>query len=335
VLAAAAGGLHGEPDNDRLRRWAVEAVADLTRLADVALCTLPRDGSPVWLTHRGSLLRFAVLGDPRTSPAVAAALRDEQPLFIEDLARHITSGGEARLAPLLPGKALLVVPVPTAEGRSHGAIFIAAPSADLLDADIFAAVRALAAHLGVALNNHAALAHLSELEARGREVVHQLQEAVRTPAPVVAHTELGVHYVAADPSAPTGGDLYDWIVLPDGDVHFTVVDVMGKGVEATKHALAVTHTLRVLAVDGCPLDEVVGRTDRLLTAQNPDLVATLQVGRYSPTTGGVLLAGGGHPPALLVAGDTVREIVAPGIPIGWPGPARTGWSSCASADPTA
>ena len=319
VLASAAGALHGEPDEERLRRWAVDAIAELTGLSDVALCSIPRDGSPTWLSNRSAELRFAVIGDPRLAPTVAAALRDEQPLFIEDLADHISSAGGARLAALLPCKAVLVVPVPAADGRPHGAVFIAAASSDLLDADVFSAVRALAAHMGVALDNHAALAHLAELEARGKEVVHQLQEAVRTPAPVVAHTELGVHYVAADPSAPTGGDLYDWIVLPDGDVHFTVVDVMGKGVEATKHALAVTHTLRVLAVDGCPLGEVVGRTDQLVTAQNPDLVATLQVGRYSPTTGRVMLAGGGHPPALLVRGDTVQEIAAPGIPIGWPG----------------
>jgi anti-sigma regulatory factor (Ser/Thr protein kinase) len=43
------------------------------------------------------------------------------------------------------------------------------------------------------------------------------------------------------------------------------------------------------------------------------------VGRYWPDSGRVDLAGGGHPPALLVSGDTVQEIAAPGIPLGWPG----------------
>ena len=186
------------------------------------------------------------------------------------------------------------------------------------------AVVALAAHLGVALDNSATLARMAEVEARGKEVVHALQEAVRPPAPVVAHTELGVHYVAADPSAPTGGDLYDWITLPDGTLHVVVVDVMGKGVEATKHALSVTHALRLLAVEGCPLGELVARADVLVTAQNPELVATLIIAHFDPETGDARLAGAGHPPALVVRGETVEEIAAPGIPIGWPGAASHG-----------
>ncbi len=61
-------------------------------------------------------------------------------------------------------------------------------------------------------------------------------------------------YLAADQQASTGGDLYDWVLLPDGTLHLAVVDVMGKGVAAIKAAVAVTHALRLLVLDGVPLD---------------------------------------------------------------------------------
>lgn len=181
-------------------------------------------------------------------------------------------------------------------------------------------LQALSLHLGAALDNDAAVQRLAELEAMQREAVHQLQEAVRPFQPEVAEAELGVYYLPADAEAPTGGDLYDWHVLPNGDLHLVVVDVLGKGVGATKDALAVTHALRLLAIQGCPLADMVVRAHELLTAQTPDLVATMLVGRYSPETASLRLAGAGHPPALVVGADgAVRQVSAPGVPIGWPG----------------
>jgi anti-sigma regulatory factor (Ser/Thr protein kinase) len=77
-------------------------------------------------------------------------------------------------------------------------------------------------------------------------------------------------------------------------------------------------------LDGCPLERVVARADTLVTAQNPDLVATVMVGRYDPDSGLLRLAGGGHPPALLVTGDEVHLVQVGGIPIGFPGAGSDG-----------
>ncbi|CAN5861968.1 hypothetical protein BH23ACT1_BH23ACT1_02640 [soil metagenome] len=160
---------------------------------------------------------------------------------------------------------------------------------------------------------------LSDRAQAQQEFLHQLAEAVRPRQPVVDGVELGVHYLPADPSAPSGGDLYDWQILPDGDLHLAVVDVIGSGVSATKDALAVVHAVRVLVLEGYPIGQVVARADALLTEGQPALVATLLVGRYTPATGRMVLAGGGHPPMLVVSpGGEVKEVVAPGIPIGWP-----------------
>lgn len=319
VLAQAARALHGEPDLAAALAWARQAARDLTNLPDAAICLLPRHGSPTW-SEPDIGMDFSRLGDPRTSLVLRSGLDSGTPIVLPDLAEAERRLPVAdRLQLVLPLATLLVVPVMAKDGLAQGAILVGDRRPRPLDTPQVEALTALAAHLGIALDNAATLARMAEVEARGKEVVHALQEAVRPPAPVVSLTELGVHYVAADPSAPTGGDLYDWISLPDGRLHVVVVDVMGKGVEATKHALSVTHALRLLAVEGCPIGDLVRRADALVTAQNPELVATLLVAWYEPSTGHLQLAGAGHPPALLVSGGSVREVSAPGIPIGWPG----------------
>lgn len=161
---------------------------------------------------------------------------------------------------------------------------------------------------------------LTEEQLAARAVVEQLQQAVVPPAPDVPEVELAVEYVPSDDVAPTGGDLYDWHVLPNGDVHLAVVDVLGHGVAATKAALSVIHTLRVVAAENTPLIDIVARVDALMQVQEPDLAATAVVARYTPSTGRLLLASGGHPPALVLRSDgSVALIEATGGTIGWPG----------------
>jgi len=311
MLAAAAQAIHGEHDRDRIVAWAADALAEVAGATVAGLCLLADPGTPVWVVALTSGRDLTALGDPRGYPELAAALHDE-PLFVPP---------DEHLRRLLGVARLELVPIVRSDGGRHGIVVLGwSPDANGArpepDGALDGTVSALVAHLGVALDNLAAMA---DLEAVQRDVVHKLQEAVRPPTPAVAQTELGVYYLAADQRASTGGDLYDWIVLPDGQLHLTVVDVMGKGVAATKDAVAVTHAVRLLVLDGCPLDRVIARADALVTAQNPDLVATLTVGRYNPATGQLRLVGGGHPPVLLITAAGVEQIVVGGIPIGFPG----------------
>jgi PAS domain S-box-containing protein len=160
---------------------------------------------------------------------------------------------------------------------------------------------------------------LAAAEAAQRSVVEQLQQAVIPPRPTVPGVDLGVSFLGSEETSPTGGDLFDWYVLPSGELHLAVVDVLGHGVAATKDALSVVSTLRLLSLQGCPLEELVARTDELLAAGRRELVATVVVARLDPETGVVRVAAGGHPPALVVSADgAVRQIAAPGCAIGWP-----------------
>ncbi|MDQ1428195.1 MAG: hypothetical protein QOK39_1671 [Acidimicrobiaceae bacterium] len=305
LLRAAARAIHAERDHDKLLAWVANSLAAATR-APVAGLAVDIDTHPRhWVMAAGAIRNLLALGDPYSQPALATILRGER--------QGLTDNEQLRR--VLGLHSVVVMAVPSASGGAHGLALLGWLPDEPPPPGSLATAEALIAHLGVALDNRVAMA---DLEAAQRSVVHKLQEAVRPPTPSIAQTELGVYYLAADEQASMGGDLYDWVVRPDGSLHLAVVDVMGKGVAATKDAVAVTHALRLLVLDGVPLERVIARADALVTAQNPELVATLVIGRYDPTTGELQLAGGGHPPPLaLIAGET-QWLNAGGRPIGFP-----------------
>ena len=301
VLIEAVRVVHGPTTVEEKLRWTVEIAA---AAAGAAAAGFVVDGREVLSGRQQELAELL--------PAVGLVLR-----------RTMVNGETVRIGDL-PGapagfRSWLAVPVP-GRNESHGMLVLADPEPDRFDASLEAVATALAANIGVALDNLATTAELAELEAARRTVVHQLQEAVRPATPEVPEAELGMYYLAADPESPTGGDLYDWQVLPDGDLHLAVIDVVGKGVGATKDALALTHVLRVLVLQGCPLGDLIAQADALYARQHPEVAATMVVGRYTPTTGLLRVAGGGHPPVLLVRDDgTTSWIEIPGLALGWPG----------------
>src|SRR5699024_9009048 len=67
---------------------------------------------------------------------------------------------------------------------------------------------------------------LVEAQAAQRLVVDHLQQAVAPEPPGIDGADIAVRYVASDPAAPTGGDLFHWHELPPGQLHIAVVDVL-------------------------------------------------------------------------------------------------------------
>ena len=300
LFADAARAVHGERRLDRAIDWILNAARDASGARESAVCLLQPDGGFEW--HPAPVARGPVPNkDPRDQPLLAPVVRSRAVM---------RSGGD---------EGIIAVPMIGADDLVCGVLVC-------LEADPAASAEtlaALAAHLAVAVANHTTLERMAELEEAQRDLVHQLQVAVRPGVIQVPDTELGAHYSAAEQGAPTGGDMWDWVALPSGELHVAVIDIMGKGVKATKDALAVAHALRLLVLDGCPMEQVVFRADQIVTQQNPDLVATLVVCRYDPASGRLRIAGAGHPPALLVHDGQVRQLPAGGIPIGWPGAGST------------
>ena len=320
LLAEAARAVHGGRDLASKLSWVAEAARSLTSASFAAYVAAPTEGGGVQLVvgcPRYVVEEFASAAAALLFAGVAAG---NTGVRVGDIREETRFRGLRPYAGFDEVVSYLAVPVLASDGSPYGALMLGHPDPDRFDERAQAAVTALTAHLGAALENLRTVNRLAELEATQREVVHQLQDAVRPVIPDVENAELGVYYLPAEPSAPTGGDLYDWVVLPDGALHLVVVDVVGKGVAATKDAMSVTHALRLLALDGCPMNRLVSRTDVLVSAQSPDLAATALIARYRPDDGTVELVGAGHPPALVVSAEgKTRFVTAPGIPVGWPG----------------
>jgi serine phosphatase RsbU (regulator of sigma subunit)/anti-sigma regulatory factor (Ser/Thr protein kinase) len=310
LFAQAARAIHGERHLERAVEWALDAARRITGAEAAAACLISEEGAE-W--HRTAPAGPLTVRDPRDQPLLGPVVRSGAVIRINDAG---PGGGRA-------ARSVLGVPITGPDELVSGVIVCMHPAAAAFTDEMEPPLAALGAHLGVAVANHATMERLSELEEAQRDLVHQLQVAVRPQVLQVPDTELGAHYSAAEQGAPTGGDLWDWVLLPSGELHVAVIDIMGKGVKATKDALAVAHALRLLVLDGCPMEQLVERADQIVTQQNPDLVATLIACRYDPADGTLRLAGAGHPPALLVHDGKVRQLAAGGIPIGWPGAGST------------
>lgn len=182
----------------------------------------------------------------------------------------------------------------------------------------------------VAETNSGVLAMYIELDERDEQlrrahamIFRELEDALRPPPPRVAGFELAVHYAPSEPDSPTGGDHYDWFVLPDGTVHITLVDAVGHGVTSTRDALTVTHAIRTLALEGHPFPDLIALAAHALATIEPDLMATVLLARLDPATGDIAFANGSHPRPVLVTATGGTELLIPpivGRGVGFPAP---------------
>lgn len=106
-----------------------------------------------------------------------------------------------------------------------------------------------------------------------------------------------------------GGDLYDLVPLPGGDVAVIVADVCGRGVEAAAGTAAVRHTLRAALLSGSGAADALAQVDVALRHVGSDelALATAVVAVVSPPTStatgtdvsAVRVTTAGHPPVLV------------------------------------
>jgi serine/threonine-protein kinase RsbW len=146
---------------------------------------------------------------------------------------------------------------------------------------------------------------------------------------------LAVRYLPATGGAEVGGDFYDVVPLPGGEVALVVGDVVGHDLTAAAAMGQLRSVYRaLLAGERDPADlvaELHARWPLLAVGR----MATALFGLLDPASGRLRLASAGHLPPLLVHGDDVRYLpVEPGRMLGAPpGPARE-WETTLPAGAT-
>jgi serine phosphatase RsbU (regulator of sigma subunit) len=160
----------------------------------------------------------------------------------------------------------------------------------------------------------------AELQARER-IEQELQVAQLIQRQFLPRElpELSGWYVATyyQPAKAVGGDFYDFIELPDGQIGLVCGDVAGSGVPA---ALVMATTHSILRGDAPQLvspGKVLERANNLLLHDiPPQMFVTCLYGVLDPSTGRLRYANAGHNPPYVHTRDGVVELRATGMPLG-------------------
>ncbi len=137
-----------------------------------------------------------------------------------------------------------------------------------------------------------------------------------TALPAVPGLGLAARYVAG--SGTVGGDWYDVFVVPDGRLGVVVGDVAGSGLEAAVIMGRMRSALRAYVLDAADPASALRLLDRKMQYFEPDAMATVLYGLYTPGTGEFTVSSAGHlPPVLAAPGEQAGPLaLSPDPPIG-------------------
>jgi serine phosphatase RsbU (regulator of sigma subunit) len=163
----------------------------------------------------------------------------------------------------------------------------------------------------------------SRLRARTREMEDEVRTAagvqrglLPTTPPVIPGALLGGLSV---PAADVGGDYYDFIETPAGEIVLVIADVAGHSISSALLMAMARTVLREQVGRGLAPHEVLEATNATMYVDlvNAGLFITLFCASYDPATRCLTFANGGHnPPLWRGAGGTVQELDADGAPAG-------------------
>jgi PAS domain S-box-containing protein len=213
-------------------------------------------------------------------------------------------------------RAAIVAPL-RARGRILGAVtFVAAESGRTLTREDVDLVEELARRAGLSVDN-------ARLYTERSAIAHTLQsELLPARLPVIAGVRVAVRYRAAGELNEVGGDFYDVFARGDGSWAFVIGDVSGKGAEAAAVTALARHTVRTAALQPTSPSGLLRTLNEALLLQRAGsefctvCLACLSVSD-DRSEGGLTLALGGHPPALVLrASGGVEALGASGTLLG-------------------
>ena len=324
-LLEAARLLAGAADvNETVERLAALAVE---RLADLCVVDLVTEDGPARPSarhrdparqHLADELRERHLPPRREHHPALQAMRsggtqwirslDEE--FLRELVsdeRHLEIVRELQL------QSLVAVPL-IADGRRLGVVTLAA---DRSRGGFSAADIEVVEQLGLQVSLVVAKAQRFEVDVR---TSHTLQANLLPPAPPsVPGLRTAVRYLAATQGVDVGGDFYDVVPLPGGQVALAVGDVVGHDITAAATMGQLTSVYRALLVDGPSPSAMIDRLQAGWSMLGLQRMATALFATLDPFTGQLGIASAGHLPPLLVCGGTAEFLpVRPSRMLGAP-----------------
>ncbi|SBT52333.1 SpoIIE family protein phosphatase [Micromonospora auratinigra] len=310
-----------------------EALSQAVSVAEVALAVGTAGAraaeanvaSVALLDELGRQLRFAPTG--QESPErwrvltvdadhpIAVAYRSDEPAYYPELAAMLREYPQLTEAQARTGHAAWAMMPMRGRGTAAGMLTFAYRDGQAFDDEQRSLLATLAGLAGQAL----ARAQLYERE--HRTALRLQRSLLPSRLPAIPGVDLAAVYVAGD-AAEVGGDFYDvFAVAGSAGREWTVVigDVAGRGVDAASVTGLARHTLRITAATDEPADALRRLHTRLWEDTDIDRFLTVVCGRLRLHDEGaeLLLASGGHPPALVRRADASVDVVTvPGMLVG-------------------
>ncbi|MFF2367415.1 PP2C family protein-serine/threonine phosphatase [Streptomyces sp. NPDC058122] len=275
------------------RRFCETAAVDLLS-KDVAAGRRPPDPELTRVAEAGRTRLLTPLEGPR--PLSVRALDEGRPV-----AASIDLSGRTP-------RQVMTVPL-LAHGRLYGLLLAVRQGAPFTGADVAGAhhaARLAAVHLGHS-REHASL----------RGTVLDLQRALlAAPGRPHPNLDLATRYLPAGGGSLVGGDWFETVRLHFGRTLLVVGDVMGHGLDAAVDMNAYRSMLRYVASTDLPPHRVLRRLDTAVAEDGNRRPATCLLVRVDPARGTAVIAGAGHLPPVVFAGDGSGELLP--LPVGPP-----------------
>ncbi len=126
-------------------------------------------------------------------------------------------------------------------------------------------------------------------------IAQEIQQGLLPPPPGAALREKVDLRATMLPAKEVGGDLYDYLLLPDGRLLFAIGDVSDKGMPAALFMAGTCTLIRAISETETDPAVIMTRINNLLSANNPNLMfVTLIVGALDLNTGRLEWANAGH-----------------------------------------
>ncbi|HYT30004.1 MAG TPA: SpoIIE family protein phosphatase [Actinomycetota bacterium] len=224
---------------------------------------------------------------------IAEAVREGEPVFVRDgaeMARRYP--GIAAASPTRGDRASACVPL-VVSGVPVGGLALSFDGPRAFTREERDPILTLASRAAEALER----ARRYEAERGVAEILQRSLLPDRLPE--TPGITAAARYVAAGPHTEVGGDWYDLMTMPHGQVGVVIGDVAGRGTRAAAVMGHFRTALRAYSLEHVDPAEALDRLSRHLDVYDERDMATVLLVVLEPDSGHLAYASAGHPPALL------------------------------------
>ncbi len=263
--------------------------------------------------------RAVHVADARLTAAVRAILerpqprppRTHDPLMLDaELAKRLGGAHSLLLPFLLGGATAALLPVATASELLAQLTIVSLDPAAPITRETLATARTISQQAALAIDN-------ARLYQQQKQFAETMQRSLLPrERPSLAGLEVGAVYESAA-QVDVGGDVFDFLELPDGRLAVVLGDVTGHGIDATADMAMAKFVFRSLAREHSD-------PSAFLAAANEVVVGEIAIGKFITmvyvtveSNGEVLCASAGHPePRLVTAEGAVTGLACGGLALG-------------------